>query len=135
MFVSCGFLQSALAQLVKLVEFVLIVEKMGNNQYRFAALAKLGGQLPEFQVGLPVESGVRFVQQQHVRIIQQRNGQVEFLARSAAELPDQGMLISAKRQTVHHLQGRLSPVVIGGHAQTGGKELEVFHDREFFEQR
>ena len=46
------------------------------------------GHLPEAQVGLPVKAGVGLVEQQQLRIVQQRQREVELLAGPARQFLD-----------------------------------------------
>src|SRR6185437_6975432 len=86
------------------VKPLLLEDQMTDNHGRGSPVPQFPGHLPEGEVGLPVETLVGLVQQQHRRVVHERQGQAELLpgaagqgagplvpAAGVAELLDQGL--------------------------------------------
>jgi len=80
--------QLAVGQVFQQVKAVLLEDQVSDDHDGLAAGAQLTDQVPEPQVGFPVEPLVGLVQQQHVRVVQQRQGQVQLLPGAAGQLAD-----------------------------------------------
>src|SRR5579871_3838477 len=61
------------------VEPVLFDDQVADDHDGLAAGAQVADDIPEPQVGLPVEPLVGLVEQQHVGVVQQGEGEVELL--------------------------------------------------------
>ena len=93
------------------------------------------GHLPEAQVGLPVEPGVGLVEQQQLRIVQQREREVELLARAARELLDAVVEVLGEAQLVQQPVAR-RPQPPRSSSRVGLREqLEVLGDRQLVPQQ
>src|SRR6185437_6274716 len=66
---------------------VLLEDQVGDDHDCGPPGTQVSDQVPEPQVGFPVKPLVRLVQQQHVRVVQQRQGQVQLLPGPARQLP------------------------------------------------
>ena len=84
------------ADLDDAVEAVLVDDEVADDQHTAAGVPPLGDQRPELLVGVPVEAGVRLVQQQHVRVGQQGQAKVELGQGAAGELVGAGASRSAR---------------------------------------
>src|SRR6185295_9918112 len=67
------------------VKPLLLEDQMTDNHGRGSPVPQFPGHLPEGEVGLPVETLVGLVQQQHRRIVHQRQGQAELLPGAAGQ--------------------------------------------------
>lgn len=77
---------------------LLLEDQVGDDHHRRPPGAQVPDEVPEPQVGFPVEPLVRLVEQQHVRVVQQGQGQVQLLPGSAGQLPGRPVQILAVPQ-------------------------------------
>ncbi len=100
----------------------------GHQQRQLRALAAYGfDQLPEAPTGQRVDPGGGLVEDQQVRVVDQRAAQAEFLLHPAGEFAGrpfgEALEVGGQQQVVHAL------VAIGfGQAEQRGEEADVFAD-------
>src|SRR5204862_2755019 len=70
------------------VETLLLEDQMADDHGRGAPFAQLAGELPEGEVGLPVETLVGLVEEQDRRVVHEGQGQAEFLLGPARQGAD-----------------------------------------------
>ena len=73
------FLDPSGRQMADPVESLLLENQVGDDEDGRARGPQLSGQVPERQVGLPVEALVRLVEQEQRGLVQQSQGQAELL--------------------------------------------------------
>src|SRR4249920_3908550 len=61
------------------VETLMLEDQVADDHGRGPPVLQLAGELPEGEVGLPVETLVGLVEEQHRRVVHQGQGQAEFL--------------------------------------------------------
>src|SRR5579863_5100857 len=61
---------------------------MRDDENRTIAFSQLGHHVPEVQVGLPIKTLIRLVQQQYFRLVHECKRQIELLLRPTAQRPD-----------------------------------------------
>src|SRR6185312_11412159 len=79
------FLDPPAGQMADPVEPLLLEDQMADDHRRGPPVPQLAGQLPEGEVGLPVEALVGLVEEQYRRVVHEGEGQAEFLPGPARE--------------------------------------------------
>ena len=72
-------------QVIELVEAVLVEDQVGDHQNGAAPFPQLIGQVPEAQVRFPIKALVRLIEQQDIRIVHERESEIEFLLGTTAQ--------------------------------------------------
>src|SRR5690348_12018113 len=70
------------------VETLVLEDQVADDHGRGAPVAQLAGQVPEGEVGLPVEALVGLVEEQDRRVVHQGQGQAQFLLGPARQRAD-----------------------------------------------
>jgi hypothetical protein len=103
---------------------VLVDDEVADDQYAVSPVASFGDDVPELQVGVPVEAGVGLIQQQDVWVHQESQAEVQLRESAAGELLGAagGVPLEAERD-IEFLPRTRGCLV--GHAVGTAEELEV----------
>ena len=108
-------------------ELLELGEDVAADEDRLAERPQLAEELAQLDAGPRVETGGRLVEEQHLRVVDERVGEAEALLHAARQALDVGVALVAEVDEVEQVADHLAPAG-GRDAVAAGEEVEVLPD-------